>query len=148
MTPVSNQWEFNFLLLQEIIQRDLCIIYSVSPNNMILRNCHKISLSGHSHWYNTLINPPIFTHSCVCIWLYALFKFYLLTFGCVESSMRCAGFLQFWNEGWHSSCGAQASHFGGSRAFGLQQLWLMGLSCPTARGIFLDEEIKSSIHSI
>ena len=87
--------------------------------------------------------------SFLFFFFYFINLFYLFIFGCMGSSLLCAGFLQLRRAGATLCCGARASHGGGfsccgARALGaqasvvvacgLQQLWHAG-SVVVARGL-------------
>ena len=82
---------------------------------------------------------------CLTLFSFSFFyTFILFIFGCVGSSLLCAGFLQLRRAGATLHCGARASHCGGfslqstgsrrvgSRSCGswAQQLWSAGLVAP------------------
>ena len=64
-------------------------------------------------------------NSQFCIYINTVFYFFFLIFifGCVGSSLVCAGFLQLWRAGATLRCGAQASHCSGFACCGA---WAQG----------------------
>ena len=70
------------------------------------------------------INMGIFAQY-ILIYLFIYFKIYLFIYGCIGSSLLCAGFLWLQRMGVTPRCGAWSSHCGGffccgTRALGAQ----------------------------
>ena len=61
---------------------------------------------------------------CFAYQVFFIFNFFIFYFGCVGSSLLCAGFLQLRRVGATLCCGAQASHCGGLSSCGA---WALGV---------------------